>query len=623
MLLADGRHGTDFALGFGSAVSTARRLRDPYHAEVVAERRPIRALPALLVNQIAAGEVVERPASVVKELVENAIDAGATRIEVTIEGGGRDLIRVVDDGCGIPPEELPLAVAAHATSKIAEAEDLNAIRTMGFRGEALASIASVSRLRIVSRPRSAVAAAELLAEGDRVEPPRPAAAPPGTSVSVADLFGSVPARRKFLKGDAAEAGRVGDVIEAIALGHPSIAFLLRVDGRVALDLPATEDPRRRAFDVVGREHEARFLSVEASEGGLHLWGLVGRPEIAKSSVRHLRVQLNGRPIADKAIVHAVREAYRGLVEPGRSPMAVLHLECDPREVDVNVHPAKTEVRFRNASLVHQVVHRAVQRALRGADIVPAFRLPEPAPSPGLAAARVEPSGIGAGALLLDELVRELGPAPPLPPLPLGRPEPTLPGVVRAVEILQVHDSFVVVHDEEGILIVDQHALHERVMFEKLLERMREGPLERQRLLAPAIVEVAPRELEALEELGDLLGSIGIEAEPAGPRAVAVHASPTLLFERGVEPTGFLRELLGRAADGDFGRGDRFEASLAEVLDMMACKAAIKAGDRLAPEELAELLRWRERVERSTNCPHGRPTSLRITIRELERRFGRG
>jgi DNA mismatch repair protein MutL len=604
---------------------------------------PIRVLPPLLVNQIAAGEVVERPASVVKELVENALDAGATRIEVAIEGGGRDLIRVTDDGGGIPAEELPLAIAPHATSKISAPEDLVAIGTMGFRGEALASISSVARVSILSRPRDALAAAELLVEGERVDGPRPAAGPVGTTVTVRTLFFNTPARRKFLKSESTEAGRIVDVVEHLALSHPQVAFLLRSadhagTSRTLLDFPATLDPKRRSLDVVGRELEEKLLTADTTDGGVTVWGLIGLPELAKPTAKHVRVYLNGRPIADRAILHAAREAYRGLIEPSRSPLAVLFLDMDPREVDVNVHPAKTEVRFRQPSQVHQAVLRSVRRALRAADLVPAFAIDGPSTaqgSGGLAFVEGKPStlmagsdraatiGGGAGVERRQEPIRYgevrslLG---PLPPLDESDPPP-LPTPVRAVEILQVHKSFVVTQDEQGILIVDQHALHERVMFERLLERIASGPLERQPLLLPTVIEVGGAELELLDELAPLCDRIGLALGQAGPRSIAVHAFPSFLIERGVEVEPFVRELLAKAMED----GARFdaEAALAETLDMMACKAAIKAGDALTIEELRDLLALRERVERSTNCPHGRPTSLRITIRDLERQFGRG
>lgn len=633
----------------GEACSVRQLARASLTGKLAPRMRvPIRVLSPLLINQIAAGEVVDRPASVVKELVENALDAGATRIDVAIEGGGRELIRVTDDGCGIPADELPLAVAAHATSKISRSEDLEAIATMGFRGEALASIASVARVSIVSRTRESDAAAELIAQGDHIEAPRPAAAPIGTSVTVRTLFFNTPARRKFLKSESSEAGRITDVIESIALGHPQVRFSLRSEARTLLDLAATTDPKRRAIDVLGADAAPQLLEVDddaAAEGSIGVWGLVGRPELARPSAKHLRIHLNGRPIADRAIIHAMREAYRGLIAPSATPLAAIFLQIDPREVDVNVHPAKTEVRFRQPSLVHQAVLRAVRRTLRAADLVPAFDLPGPgsaAPSAGVSAGssffsgssstfsappRAGMSGMpsttthssgGASPIVYREIADALGPKPWAEPTPLGT-------IARPVDILQIHASYIVTQDADGMLIVDQHALHERVMFEMLFERVTRGPLERQRMLVPAIIEVSPREIEALDELTTLFARIGVEAEPAGPRAIAIQAFPSFLFARSVDPADFVREMLARAVDGTLGRGGTAdtEAALSETLDMMACKAAVKAGDRMTPEALRELLAWRERVERSTNCPHGRPTSLRITLRDLERQFGRG
>jgi DNA mismatch repair protein MutL len=475
---------------------------------------------------------------------------------------------------------------------------------------------------------------------------------------VQTLFFNVPARRKFLKSEAAEASRIVETLESIAMGHPRIRFTLTHGSKKVLDLASTEDPRRRASEVLDVERaaltgdKAALLEASGDEGPLTVWGLVGRPELARANAKHLRIHLNGRPVADRAILHAVREAYRGLIAPGLTPLAAIFLELHPREVDVNVHPAKTEVRFRQPSMIHQGVLRAVRRALRAADLVPAFELAPPtaAPAPGAPLAW-RPSGGSAptwsppsrttgGAMPpLEDIAEALGVKPwaePRPEAPAtGRATESstpLPTVARAVEILQVHSAYLVTQDAEGLLIVDQHALHERVMFEKLFERVARGPLERQALLVPAIVECGAREIESLEALAPLFERLGIEATPAGPRSIAVHAFPSFLFERGVDAGDFLRELVAKAADGTLGAAasdaptalaTEVESALADTLDMMACKAAVKAGDRLTIEELRELLAWRERVERSTNCPHGRPTSLRITMRDLERQFGRG
>jgi DNA mismatch repair protein MutL len=537
----------------------------------------------------------------------------------------RDLIRVTDDGHGIAFDELALAVAPHATSKISSTGDLDAIATLGFRGEALASLASVSRMSVVSRPPQAPEAGRIDVEGDRVAETRPAPGPPGTTVTVHNLFFNTPARRKFLRTDTTETGRITQTIEALALGHPQVGFTLAANNRRTLELPAGEAPRQRMLSVLGRELEPELLDLAAADGGATIHGLAGRPDIARGTTRHQHVFVNGRPISDRSISHAIKEAYRGLIDPARHPTIVLFMEIDPRQVDVNVHPTKAQVRFRNPSLVHGVVLHAIRGVLAEADLTPEVstgRAGVSAPfSSGLAAApgsasefvehfrRLDPRQKGfvysevKQALETDTLDAEI-----------------LPAIRPVQEVLQVHSSYLVTQDEQGLLIIDQHALHERVMFETLIDAVRKGNLESQRLLMPAMIEVDPTQVELVDSLRPLLQKIGIEAEPAGPAAIAVHAFSSFLFERRVEPPDFIGALLDKAS-GE-GLGDDPEAALHETLDMMACKAAVKAGDRLSDREITELLAQRERVERSSSCPHGRPTTLRLTIRDLERQFGR-
>ena len=626
----------------------------------------IRQLPALVAAQIAAGEVVERPASVVKELVDNAIDAGASRISVEIEQGGIELVRVSDDGHGIEPAQLPLALAAHATSKIRSAADLDRITTMGFRGEALASIASVSRLSIRSRTRAAPGASLIEVEGGEVRPLRPEAGPVGTAVSVRNLFFNTPARRKFVRTPGTEQGHCADVVRALAFSHPHIGFAFRADSRTLFDLPPNQGPRDRALAILGREMEGQYLEAHADEfddtRGLSLWGLVGMPALARPTAAGQHLFINGRPVRDRTIQHALKEAYRGLIEPARHPAALLMILMDPGAVDVNVHPAKAEVRFRDGGLVHSVVNRAVREALRGADLTPIFdRTPPGAASAGTAA---EAGATGTGVVSLNAAGLAGFLSRPVPMAPTGRfdyesvraaveradavlsreaPPASgamapgadqagggavadgLPRAMPAARVLQVHNSFLVTQDEQGVLIIDQHALHERIMFEKLRERLDAGDLESQRLLVPAVVDVAPARLELLGPLAKLLTRLGVDAQPLGPGTLAVHSFPTFLFDRGVNPGAFLSELLERAeAEGWGVRGGQEapETLLHEALDMMACKAAVRAGDSLAEEDMRELVALRERIERSSNCPHGRPTTVRLTIKELERLFGR-
>lgn len=614
-------------------------------------RSPIRRLEPLLINQIAAGEVIERPASVVKELVENALDAGATRIRVELERGGIDLIRITDDGCGIPPEELELALDQHATSKLPTADTLASVATMGFRGEALASIASVSRMTIRSRTPDSREAWQIDSDGGERDGPRPAAGPVGTCVTVRTLFFNTPARRKFLKTDRSEQGRCADWLRDLAIARPGVAFELVSDGRTVVDLPAEQGPRSRALAILGPELEDqlvearldRFDDAHSDGRGISVWGLVGLPSIARATAKSQHVFVNGRAVRDRTIQHALKEAYRGLVEPGRYPTAVLMLEVGPEAVDVNVHPAKLEVRFRDQSAIHSAVLRAVREALRRADLTPSVDrprwqfgqgfvgrqqiLPESAASSFASAftrpvdeQRTAPLDFQTVKRAIEEAEQQRGPGSPVlpPPVPaegelVARPTPTPP-------IVQVHKSYVVTQDEQGLVIIDQHALHERVMFEKLLVRVSEGPLQSQRLLTPIVVPATPTMLEALERCEGLLARIGIEASPLGRDSIGVHAFATLLLERHVECSSFMAELLDRASADDFAPDG--EEALRDVLDMMACKAAIKAGDGLSEPELAELLRLREVVERSSNCPHGRPTSVRVTIAQLDRLFGR-
>tara|TARA_B100001121_G_scaffold265855_2_gene248123 strand:- start:1139 stop:2905 length:1767 start_codon:yes stop_codon:yes gene_type:complete len=586
---------------------------------------PIRPLSTLLINQIAAGEVVERPANVAKELVENAIDAGATRIEVLVEGGGRERLRVVDNGGGIPFDELPLAVAPHATSKIGSLDDLDAIATMGFRGEALASIGAVSRMILTSRAAGANEGGRITVEGDSVTGPEPAGCPPGTTVDVRQLFARTPARRKFLKADGAETRRIRELLLRLALSHPTISFVLVSGDRTLLELTATAEPRQRVLDVLGTELEAELVEVESedSDACIGIWGLVGRPSVARPTTRHLHLFLNGRPIVDRSLTHAVREAYRGLIDPGRTPTAVLFLELDPARVDVNVHPTKTEVRLRDDRLVYSRLHRAVVEALSDQDLTASASVsaaPDASASlhrPEFGAGRSVRTGFAVGMAASPGF--DAGDARREMSAPVS-PAPSLLAATPATPVMQVHGSYIVAEDDDGVVIIDQHALHERIMFSTLLERVLDGDLDSQRLLAPAVVEADAEQLDGLERIGPLLKKLGIEAEAMGPSTVGVHAVPVLLLERNVDIVEFTAELLARAGGGSLPPDE--EAALQEVLDMMSCRAAVKAGEPLNAMELAELLRQRELVERSSRCPHGRPTTLRLSLEDLEKQFGR-
>jgi len=598
---------------------------------------PIRLLSPELVNQIAAGEVVERPASVVKELVENALDAGAARVSVELEGGGADLIRVSDDGAGIAADDLLLAVTAHATSKIATFDDLEAVASYGFRGEALASIGSVAQLRITSRRAGDAHAHAIEVDGGLVSGPRPAAGAPGTVVEVRTLFRNVPARRKFLRSQAAETGRVHDAIDSIALGAPGIGFRLSSDGRTIVDLPP-QDERARCVQVLGAGLAPELLDLsfelEAPElhGPIRIGGVVGTPAAAKASARNQWLLINGRSIEDRSLQHAVREAFRGLMDPSVHPVYALFIELDPRAVDMNVHPAKTEVRLRFPSLVHRAVRRAAAQALERRGLVVTERLPtveHPEPTLPL------PLGVGQrtivhadGGMAWGQTMRAAEQASAYvsehasttaqgarDTAPMSAVESSAP-----VRFMQVDRAWLVVEEGDGLTVIDQHALHERVMFEDLKARIERAPLERQRLLMPELVDCGTGAIERIEALVPILDRLGLECTPSGARMIAVHSMPSFLVERGIGAQEFLVSIVASDLRADDPRAA--EAALSEVLDLMACKAAVKAGDRLTNAEIAALLARRSAIERPDRCPHGRPTAFRLTTAELERRFGR-
>lgn len=622
----------------------------------------IRKLSPLLVNQIAAGEVIERPASVLKELVENSIDAGATRITVELEQGGIELVSIADDGHGIAPDQMALALTPHATSKIRESQDLDRIGTMGFRGEALASIASISRLSIRSRSTTSDEGRIIEAQGDSIGDPRPVGCPVGTTIEVRNLFFNTPARRKFLRTSTTEQTRCLEWLRDLAMANPAIGVRCIGDGKVKLDLPINQTPRQRAVSVLGKELEEQLIEVTVDRfddtRGILVWGLVGLPAIARATSKAQHVFLNGRTIRDRTIQHAIREAFRGLIEPGRHPTAVLMIEMSPTAVDVNVHPAKLEVRFRDQSMVHRAINHGVKDALSRADVTPTLlqRLPgagvdgATAIMPGASHEQInkqldhqverlieyleaKPTSSGDSSQKSNadrQELKEVLAQVPIVGFSHSSPNYTiatddqvgeLPRVQRVDKVLQVHSSYLISQDEQGVLIIDQHALHERVMFNKLLARVTgNGSLEQQALLMPILIDVPSTVIDKFDELDTLLERIGVQGAPMGPRSVGVHAVPSFLHSRNVEAEPFLAELFEKIDQGGF--VPTSEEALHEVLDMMSCKAAIKAGDALSDDELNAIMHLRSETERAASCPHGRPTTVRLTIEELEKLFDR-
>jgi DNA mismatch repair protein MutL len=608
---------------------------------------PIHLLPAQLANQIAAGEVVERPASVVKELVENALDAGASRIEVELEDGGARLIRVRDDGSGIPRDELALAVARHATSKIDSLADLEAVGSLGFRGEALASICSVARTTLTSRLRddSASEAWRLVVNGHaEAVDLLPAAHPPGTTVEVRDLFFNTPARRKFLRTARTEFQRIEEVLRRLALARMDVTFELRHDGRVVRRLPPAQDAlarEQRLAAVCGAPFLEHAVALETERDGLRLAGWVAAPTFSRSQPDLQHFFVNGRAIRDRTVAHAVRQAFQDVLYHGRHPAFVLFLELDPRRVDVNVHPTKHEVRFRDQRAVHDFLFRALRQAL--AELRPEDRLarvraleaeeatPAAPPQAGLAlgagggpaAWRGAPSP-GAAAVrerlaAWSELARPAaamqapGPASAVAEAP-GEEIPPL-----GYAVAQLHGVYVLAQNADGLVIVDMHAAHERITYERMKTARDADGIRSQRLLVPVTLAVAEAEAERAEEAATLLAELGLVLERMGPEAVVIREIPAILGETDVEQ--LVRDVLADLAEhGSTGRVREHEDGL---LSTMACHGSVRANRRLTIPEMNALLRDMERTERSGQCNHGRPTWTVQTLAELDRLFLRG
>ena len=581
----------------------------------------IRRLPEAVANRIAAGEVVERPASVVKELVENAIDAGAMRIEVALEAGGRGLIQVTDDGAGMTAEELSLAIQRHCTSKLAD-EQLQRITTLGFRGEALPSIGAVARLRLVSRTVGMSEAWALAVEGGVVGAPAPAAGARGTRVEVRDLFFKVPARLKFLRADRTEAEAAEEAVRRLALARPDLGFALTVDGRPGLRLtPAAglfaDALLTRLAAVLGREFPANAIELEAEREGIRLTGFAGLPTFSRRDARGQHLFVNRRPVQDRLLRQAVRAAYADLLFHDRQPVAALFLDLPPELVDVNVHPAKAEVRFRDPTLVRGLIVGALKRALAehghraaaaGPATLAAFR-PGGGHPPGLA----EPTTAWRPELLQAAL--EVGaPTARTAPEPAPAAEAHPLGAARA----QLHRSWILAETEASLILVDQHAAHERIVYERLKAELRAGAVRRQALLIPEVVELAPADRDRLLAALPQLAELGLALEPFGADAVLVRELPTLLGQASAGE--LVRDLAAELAEAPAPEG--LEAALEAVLAGVACHGSVRAGRRLSVEEMNALLRQMEATPHSGQCNHGRPTYIELRREDVERLFGR-
>jgi DNA mismatch repair protein MutL len=589
----------------------------------------IRRLPETVVNRIAAGEVIERPAAAVKELVENAIDAGATRIDVTLAMAGRSLIAVVDDGSGMNPDELSLAIERHATSKLPD-DDLLHIRSLGFRGEALPSIGAVARLHITSRIRTGAEAWKLEVEGGRVGKPVPAAHPQGTRVEVRDLFYATPARLKFLKGDRSELGAIVDTVERLAMAHPDIAFHVSDENRALVKLPAVGGDLfaarlERLSAVIGRDFFANALQVDAEREGLRLTGHVGLPTYHRATAQHQYLFVNGRPVRDRLLGGAVRGAYADFLARDRHPVVALFLEVPADQVDVNVHPAKAEVRFRDAGLVRGLIVGSLRHALaeaghRAATTVAAGALGamRPANAPSFAfTPRPASSGLAeAAAAYFAQAPLNPMTQPSASVVPAEvQPAKDYPlGVARA----QIHETYIVAQTEDGVVIVDQHAAHERLVYEKMKRDLDAGGIKRQALLIPEVVELDEASVARLAPRLAEFAELGLVVEAFGPGAVLVREVPALLGE--VDARGLVRDLADELAE--FGQALSLKEKLGEVCGTMACHGSVRAGRRLSGEEMNALLRQMEATPHSGQCNHGRPTYVELKLADIERLFGR-
>ncbi|HZZ72208.1 MAG TPA: DNA mismatch repair endonuclease MutL [Pirellulales bacterium] len=665
----------------------------------------IRLLPPSVVNKIAAGEVIERPASVAKELIENALDAGATRIDVAVGQGGSEYLRVVDNGCGMAPDQLPLALTAHATSKLVDADDLFRVGTLGFRGEALASIAEVSRLILRSRAADLEAGAEIEVVGGQADAVAPCGAPPGTTIEVHNLFFNTPVRRKFLKGVSTELGHVTEAFTRLALAHPHIHFTLRHNDRAVHDLPPVEQWSERIGALCGADIAAQLIPVSSRDGDIQLSGYAAAPNCSRGNARLQFLFLNGRPIRDRSLQHALGEAYRGLLLTGRYPICFLKLELPYDQVDVNVHPTKMEVRFLDAGRLYSQLLGTLRTKFLTTDLTHPLQVPGGSTSDEIVhdearAAQLRQElvdwakgALGAQRQLAPErsdyaapaAARSAGPLEltPLAPSAFGVPRPhgwpsapsplesapadgfpwerpatsnapresssfaaepsyseaalaaapfarelagaSLAGANfagalhgRPLQAMQIHDRYVIAESEEGVLVIDQHALHERILYEQFRAKASSGELETQNLLVPEPVDLSPAEAAAVLSKQDLLARIGLRVEGFGGSTILITGYPAMLTHS--NPREILLGLLEQLMAGE--KTPERRDVLDELLHMLSCKAAIKAGDKLTPEEITSLVAQRHLAQDTHHCPHGRPTALVFTRAELDKQFMR-
>jgi DNA mismatch repair protein MutL len=591
----------------------------------------IQQLPPSVVSKIAAGEVIERPSSVVKEFLENSVDAGSTRIEVDVDQGGVDRIRVVDDGCGIEPDDLPLAFASHATSKLNCAEDLFRIGTLGFRGEALASIGGVAQVTLQSRPHDRPVGAEIRSHGGDLTAVQPWNGAPGTRIEVRHLFFNTPVRRKFLRTTSTEMGHVCENFTRLALAKPGLHLTLRHNGKDVYHIHAGAALRDRVGLFFGAEVRDPLYEIDARAGPLRLHGFIGDPSCERGTAKLQYLFINGRWVRDRSLGHALQEGYRGLLMTGRYAVAFLFLEIPPDQVDVNIHPTKSEVRFRDSQSLYHLVLTAVRERLRKENLTPRLHLPSSLAAPQAAPVAPVPSWM------------LTAPPPAAPPLPIPAPPPRMadepepsddssplapPPLPSAADIfahagggpkaIQLYDSYLVLETPEGMLVIDQHALHERILFEQFKQRLQAGPLEMQRLLIPEPIDLPPDHAARAIEHREALKGLGLDVAEFGGNTVLLSGYPAMLGHR--KPEVVFKAVVDHLVSKD--RPPTREHLLNDLLSLMACHAAVRAGDRLNADEMAALIAQRQLANDTHHCPHGRPTTLLFSRHDLDKQFRR-
>jgi DNA mismatch repair protein MutL len=634
----------------------------------------IQQLPESVITKIAAGEVIERPASVVKELLENSVDAGARRIDVDVEQGGTELIRVVDDGCGIAADDLQLAFASHATSKLTNADDLFQIGTLGFRGEALASIGGVAQVTLQSRQADQLAGAEISCNGSTLTALRPWNGAPGTRIEVRHLFYNTPVRRKFMRTTATEMGHLCETFTRLALAKPGLHMTLRHGGKHVYEVPATANLQERLGLFFGPEVQGKLYPIEANGGPAHLYGFVADPSCERGNAKMQYLFLNGRWIRDRSLGHALQESYRGLVMTGRYPVAFLFIELPADLVDVNVHPTKSEVRFRDGNGLYSLLLNTIRQRLSTANLTPRLQAPSTLGGPRaplFAGTQTPTGGLPPPTVLPPEQPQDhRGPATPIiglessrntpsavspatdrqqqtpvliaavaqasdQPLPSGDKsshyeqtgpaasqaldqQPRLLRDVPVLKAIQLYNAYLVLETQDGMLVIDQHALHERILFEQFKKRIRAGTLETQQLLIPEPVELTAEQAARTLEQWDALAELGLGVQDFGGGTVLLTSYPAMLGNR--NPQKVLKAVVDHLTSKD--RVPTREQLLSDLLSLMACHAAVRSGDPLTPEEITALVEQREMADDTHHCPHGRPTSLLFTRHDLDRQFRR-